>query len=47
MGCGCKNKGKDNTDNKLSNTSGSKSTTTKNESLQESVKKIIQKYYTK
>ena len=41
MGCGCKNKGKD-----QSNTN-TKSQSTQTQSVQESVKKIIQKYYSK
>jgi hypothetical protein len=46
MGCGCKNKG-----NQPSTTSqqsaGQQTTSVKNQSVQESVKKIVEKYYNK
>jgi hypothetical protein len=41
MGCGCKNKGKENTNE------STKTQSTKTQSVTESVKKVIEKYYIK
>jgi hypothetical protein len=45
MGCGCKNKTKQTTQN--NDTLSTSSTKTNNPSIQESIRKVVEKYYKK
>jgi hypothetical protein len=46
MGCGCKNKGNQ-PSTPSQQSAGQQTTSVKNQSVQESVKKIVEKYYNK
>jgi hypothetical protein len=45
MGCGCKNKGNETPQPQQGNQTSQP--TTNNQSIQESIKKVVEKYYTK